>query len=73
MLLYTIMPYDAIFGQGMEQPPKASKTGISVIRNGYLEWTQVGGKRRVSRIDSTNPADYLRADYVPGAQWSPNG
>lgn len=69
MLLYTVMSYDAVFGTNT--PLNAPKTGVSMIHNGYLEWTQTDGERRVSRVDSTDPSVYLREDYAPGAQWLP--
>lgn len=73
MLLYTIMPYDSIFGQGPIAQEEQPQTGTSAIQGGFVEWTQVGKNRCVSRVYSTDPSVYLRADYAPGAPWFPKG
>lgn len=65
MLLYTVMPYDAIFGGDADIP----QTETSSIPGGYVEWMRDGETRRISRVESTDPSVYLRADFAPGAPW----
>ncbi|ADU26930.1 YlzJ-like family protein [Ethanoligenens harbinense] len=73
MLLYTVMPYDAIFGEVQEETDSPAQQGISAINGGFVEWTRDGGVPRVARLISTDPSAYLRADYAPGAPWFPKG
>lgn len=68
MLLYTIMPYQAIFGQDTETDTEL-ETGFSAINGGFVEWTRVNGERRISRVESTDPSVYLQKEYMPGACW----
>lgn len=73
MLLYTIMPYDAVFGQTQAEADSPAQRGVSVVKGGFLEWTRDGGTSRVARLISTDPSAYLRADYAPGMPWFPKG
>lgn len=72
MILYTVASYEVIFGgEGVSTAEDVPRMGTSPIAGGFVEWVQDADGRHVSRLCSTNPADYLRADYTPGAPWRP--
>lgn len=65
MLLYTVMPYDAIF------PPEiGGQMEERTIPGGYLELLRTQQGCTVARIDSTDPRAYLGrlspGDKYPG-------
>ncbi len=65
MLLYTVMPYDAIFPPQPEGEPEERP-----IPGGYLELTHTSAGYTVSRIDSTDPRMYL-GRFAPGDRIPP--
>ena len=60
MILWTVEPYDRIF------PTELSKTITMNIASGFIEGSITPLGFSVSRLVSTNPADYLKSEYSPG-------
>lgn len=62
MIVHSVMPIDALLPQ--PQPPK-----LTVIpwNGGFLEGSVADGMITVSRLESTNPADYLNGALMPGS------
>ncbi len=58
MLLHSIMMRDAIF------PPEQSESSCIYQNGRWFEGSRQNGQFCISRVISTNPADYLR--YTPG-------
>jgi len=64
-MFYTIVPYELLTKR--EEPPRCEW----VTRGGrYFEVSDGADGRRISRIVSTNPADYLDPELAPGAKFS---
>lgn len=59
-MLHTIVDYN-VFLRQMEESPRSRWLAL---QDGVLE---VDDRNRVRRVCSTNPADYLNAQYTPGA------
>lgn len=65
MILYTPVPMEAVFPA--EQPELTA-----VERDGrFFSGVRTGGGIRITRLCSTCPADYLRADWQPGCVLPP--
>lgn len=64
MLLYTIMPLEAIF------PPGEPQTEFRQIKGGYVELNRNDGELQVSRLISTDPSLYLHGPQ-PGDKYHP--
>lgn len=62
MLIHSIVPYEQMF-----DTKPLSKQRYEKISGGCLELTQSGKEEYISRIISTNPADYLNPLYAPGS------
>lgn len=61
MFLYTIVNEADVFSS-YEAP---FKTGFDKIENGMLEYRTYDNVKEVVRLHSTNPFDYLKAEYQP--------
>lgn len=68
MILHTIVPYEKIF-ETNDIPP----TEYVNIRGGFAQLDTTGGKRRITRIISTDPSVYLDSTLAPGSDYSPAG
>ena len=64
MFLWTIEPMERIF------PPK--KTDTLTVKDGFrfIEMTKGDSGMEVSRLISTDPRDYLKAEYSPGSRFT---
>jgi hypothetical protein len=63
MLLYTIMPYEAVF------PPQCDmQIETRRIKGGYVELLSSPGGRTVSRVIATDPKLYLKG-LSPGDKY----
>ena len=69
-MLWTIVPVDELFGADDESGSVAEMSVGSVT---VVVRSDGEGRRRVERLLSTNPADYLRAEWQPGAPWPGGG
>lgn len=69
-MLWTIVPTDWLMDE--EETPM-SFMEMSVGHARVLLENAPDGTRRVHRILSTNPADYLRPELQPGAVWIDRG
>lgn len=68
MIIYTPMQLELVFA-GMEEQQAAPRE--LVINNSTLLVRDTGpGKAQVIRLISTNPYDYLKPEYMPGAEIS---
>lgn len=67
-MLYTIMPMEVVFGPppGESQPEVLSV--VASVGGGVRALVQPlpDGRARLERLLSTDPADYLRSDLIPG-------
>lgn len=61
MLIHSIVPYEQIFPQ-----TDIPKTSVKNFAGGYLELVTIEGKEQISRVESTDPAVYLKSRYTPG-------
>ncbi len=61
-LLYTILPAEQIF-----PPDEPGETEFCIIRGCRCECVRDGERRRICRLFSTNPADYLDPGLAPGS------
>ena len=60
MILYTPVPMDMVFPVRQPEP-------VTLERDGrYFTGIRSGSGVRITRLCSTCPADYLRADWQPG-------
>lgn len=66
MILYTIVDLQEVFAQ----PREDLQTEFQPIGHGYLETVREENGHRITRIISTDPADYLNPGYAPGQLWS---
>ncbi|MDR1892590.1 MAG: YlzJ-like family protein [Oscillospiraceae bacterium] len=64
-MIYSVIPYDIIMSAG-------DCPGSQWISGGgrFFQIAQTGGQKTISRMVSTNPADYLKPEYAPGASIS---
>ncbi|MFS8523545.1 MAG: YlzJ-like family protein [Limnochordales bacterium] len=69
-MLWTVMPMDV--GMDEDDAP-ASFVEMSVGRSRLVLEHGPDGTARVHRLLSTDPADYLRPEWQPGAAWPPQG
>lgn len=70
MMLYTIIPAEAIFDSESETSPLESSVGQVEIKQGsvsLLTQPLPGGQYKIDRIISTDPQDYLRPEWQPGS------
>ncbi len=70
MMLYTIIPFEAIFDSETESGPPESSADEVVIKQGSVSLlTQAlpGGQYKINRIISTDPEDYLKPEWQPGS------
>jgi len=65
-VLWTIVPIDVVMDD--EEAP-ASLFEMSVGPTRVLLERSADGTARVHRVLSTDPADYLRPEFQPGAVW----
>lgn len=64
-MLWTIVPADML----MDEDDDVSVAEMSVGAATVVVHVGADGARRVQRLLSTNPADYLRPEWQPGAVW----
>ena len=53
-MLYTVVPLDVVFAA---EPPKTEEEQRGTVR---LIWQVEGGERKLMRVVSTDPKDYLK-------------
>lgn len=69
MMLYTIIPFEAIFDSESETGPTGDSLGEVEIRQGQaslLAQQLPGGQYKITRIISTDSQDYLKPEWQPG-------
>lgn len=66
-LLYTIMPFEVIFGDEAAEQEAAAEVELSIGEVRLLVQPLSGGRAVVNRIISTNPEDYLKPSWQPGS------
>lgn len=59
-MIHTIVNLEEVFAE-----PEAPKIVTEKTDCGYAEYITVNGKRRIHRLISTKPADYLKQEYQP--------
>lgn len=72
-MLYTIIPFEAIFDPDLESGPLQSSGDEVEIKQGsvsLLTQPLPGGQFKINRIISTDPQDYLRPEWQPGSTMS---
>lgn len=70
MMLYTIIPLEAIFDPETETGSGESVVAEVEIKQGsvsLLAQPLPGGQYKINRIISTDPQDYLRPEWQPGS------
>lgn len=70
MMLYTIIPSEAIFDAEPQTSPLESSADEVEIKQGpvsLLTQPLPGGQYKINRIISTDPQDYLRPEWQPGS------
>ncbi|MBP1581242.1 MAG: hypothetical protein J6A26_02430 [Oscillospiraceae bacterium] len=67
MLIHSVMMLDALLPP--QEPPSCS---LQPLGNGWVEGVEQNGQMTVRRIISTNPADYLKPEYMPGQLFVPS-
>jgi len=65
VILWTPMQLELVL-EGMENMTTPDYCRISHQGVPMLVEKTDGGRKRIARLLSTNPADYLNADYTPG-------
>ncbi len=65
MILWTPMQMELVL-EGIENMTSPSYCQISYRGVSMLVEKTDGGRKRIARLLSTNPADYLNTDYTPG-------
>ena len=60
MIIHSIVPCDSIFASA----ENVAATEFMPIKHGFLE-IEKGKPKRVIRVISTDPKDYLKKDYQP--------
>ncbi|HHY51671.1 MAG TPA: hypothetical protein GX499_00305 [Clostridiales bacterium] len=68
MVIHSVMPYPFL----MEQPEQPPST-VMEIQGGYLEGYHSPKGFVASRLITTDPALYLKAEYAPGSIIHPKG
>ena len=65
-MIYSVIPYEVIMS-GEEELPQAEW-----ISGGgrFFQVCRQGNERVISRMMSTNPADYLKPEYAPGTPFN---
>lgn len=69
MMLYTIIPLEAIFDPETETSPGESAAEVEIKQGpvSLLAQPLPGGQYKINRIISTDPQDYLRPEWQPGS------
>ncbi len=70
MMLYTIIPFEAIFDAEAESDLAQDSLGDVEIKQGQaslLTQPLPGGQFKINRIISTDPQDYLKPEWQPGS------
>ena len=69
MMLYTIIPSEAIFDPGSETGPAENSEEVEIKQGPVSLLTQAlpGGQYKINRIISTDPQDYLKPEWQPGS------
>lgn len=70
MMLYTIIPSEAIFDSATETSSVESAAAEVEIKQGsvsLLAQPLPGGQYKINRIVSTDPQDYLKPEWQPGS------
>lgn len=65
-MLWTIVPSDML----LDAEDTFAVAEMSVGRATVVVHVAADGSRRVERLLSTNPADYLRPEWQPGTPWA---
>ncbi|MPL60604.1 hypothetical protein SDC9_06165 [bioreactor metagenome] len=65
MILWTVVPLEAIFAGADTQLPQYEE--IEYEGTKLVVEKSVSGQMKVVRVLTTNPADYLRSEFQPGA------
>ena len=64
-MIYSIIPYETVMN---EEPAAPNSEWVS--KNGrFFEVEKLGSEKYISRIVSTNPADYLNPAFAPGVKF----
>ena len=66
-MLYTIIPQESIFGNGTELNFSKSKTEWIEHEGNWVQIEKNNDQKKVVRLISTNPNDYLADEYQPGS------
>lgn len=71
-MFYTIVPLEYIFGDDepeQDEPQKNNDEEIEIRRGSVslMVRPHLPGQYKINRIISTNPHDYLRPEWQPGA------
>lgn len=69
MILYTPMQLELVFA-GMEEQQVAKQREVVINNSTLIVNESSPGKGHVVRLISTNPYDYLKPEYMPGAEIS---
>lgn len=69
MMLYTIIPLEAIFDPETETSSGESTAEVEIKQGpvSLLAQPLPGGQYKINRIISTDPQDYLRPEWQPGS------
>jgi hypothetical protein len=70
MILYTIIPLEAVFDWETENGFHEFSTDEVLIKQGsvsLLTQPLPGGQYKINRIISTDPQDYLKPEWQPGS------
>ncbi len=63
-MLWSIYPAEVIFGDPSATPPEE----VSVAGRTFIVSRLPDGGRRIERLISSDPSDYLRPEWTPGKQ-----
>jgi len=69
-MLYTIIPPEIIFGDDPETEFRQEKSVAEIeVKKGSVSifCQPVGDEMKITRLISTNPQDYLKPEWQPGA------
>jgi len=69
VILYTPMQLELVFA-GMEEQQVSTEREVVINNSTLIVKDSSPGKARVVRLISTNPYDYLKPEYMPGAEIS---
>jgi len=69
MMLYTIIPSEAIFDSEPETGLTENSSEVEIKQGSVSLLTQAlpGGQYKINRIISTDPQDYLKPEWQPGS------